>query len=166
MLLLQQQASKRKQTKVVILRKHRREANDSPPANNKADWRYRQMGSLGANGKDTVYQVHETENRSGRVAKHATDWLLVSPADSSHYSEFLHVREKRPPVVQGGEKARRGKTCRSERFTSSHFAVSISRYLRRFPCISSLVIIVPQMEFADKSLPCKEVLSSSDTTLA
>lgn len=37
MLLFQQQGRKRKQTKVVILRKHHREANDSPPANNKAD---------------------------------------------------------------------------------------------------------------------------------
>lgn len=100
-LLLQQQGRKRKQTKVVILRKHRREANDSPPANNKGDWRYRQMGSSGANGKGSVYQVHETENTSDRVAKHATNRLLVSS------EKFLPLRcvrsraRKRPPVVQG-----------------------------------------------------------------
>lgn len=79
-LLFQQQARKRKQTKVVIHRKHRREANDSPPANNKAGSRYRQMGSLGADGKDSVYQVQERENRSGRVAKDAADGLLESSA--------------------------------------------------------------------------------------
>lgn len=76
-LVFQQQGRNTKQTKVVIHRKHSREANDSPPANNKAGSRYRQMGSLGANGKDSAYQVHETENRSG---KDASDGLLESSA--------------------------------------------------------------------------------------
>lgn len=47
---------------------------------------------------------------------------------------------------------------------SCHFGISISRYPMHLPCVSSLVIVALEIEFADKS--CKEVLLPfpTDTT--
>lgn len=142
MLLFQQQGRKRKQTKVVILRKHRQEANDSPPAHNKADWRYRQMGSLGANGKDSAYQVHEMENRSGRVSKHATNWHLMSSA-SFFFSLFLSAHLFR---------------CTKETTRSPHEQVRVSFFKSRVTLALALAAIWSISHVFHHSLsPCRKL---------
>lgn len=92
-LLFQQQGRKRKQTKVVIHRKHRREANDSPPANNKAGLRYRQMGYLGpdkAPAKTVSVKSTRRKTEAAESPKMQSDGLLEM---SPFVDVFRHVHE-------------------------------------------------------------------------